>query len=128
MPPRAKQTKKKSHTNAIVMFSDQIQVCLILLGPKETSRGCVWDLFDCCHLRHFTDNLHINSYVLELCEKVPNTISGQDQKDYKEACVIKEACLEIISTVEELFFFLCSARNGRYFPPNGFCGRTQLCL
>lgn len=34
-----------SHTNAIVMFSDQIQICLILLGPKETSGGCVWDFF-----------------------------------------------------------------------------------
>lgn len=91
------------------MFSDQIQIFLILHGPKETSRGCVWDLFDCCHLRHFTDNLHFNSHILELCEKVPYTISGQDQKDYKEACM-KEACLEIISTAE-LLFLLYVTRN-----------------
>lgn len=81
------------------MFSDQIQICLLLLGPKEASRGCVWDLFDRCHLGHFTDNHRFNAYLLELGEKVPRTISGQDQKDYKEACAISEACLEIFSTV-----------------------------
>lgn len=102
--------KSESHLNAIVMFSDQIQIFLILLGPKETSRGCVWDLFDCCRLRHFTDNLHFNSYLLELCEKVPYTISGQDQKDYKEACAINEACLELISTAE-LLLLLCGTKK-----------------
>lgn len=92
------------------MFSDQIQIFLILLGPKEASRDCVWDLFDRCHLRHFTDNLHFNCYILELCEKVPYTVSGQDQKDYKEACAINKACLEIISTTE-LLFLLCGTNN-----------------
>lgn len=79
----------KSYTNAIVMFPDQIQIFLVLHGPQETSRGCVWDLFDHCHLRHFIDNLHIHPYILELCEKVPCSISGQDQKDYQEGCAIK---------------------------------------
>lgn len=82
------------------MFSDKITIFLILLGLEETSQGRVWNLFDHCHLRHFIDNLHFNPYVLELCEKVPHTISGQDQKDYTEACAIREACLEIISTAE----------------------------
>lgn len=100
----------KISTNANVMFSDQIQIFLILLGPKEASRGRVWDLFDHCHLRHFTDNLHIDCYILELCEKVPCTISGQDQKDYKKACAITEACLEIISTAV-LLFLLCGTKN-----------------
>lgn len=71
------------------MFPDQIQIFLVLHGPQETSRGCVWDLFDRCHLRHFVDNLHIHYYILELCEKVPCSISGQDQKDYQEGCAIK---------------------------------------
>lgn len=85
------------------MFSDQIQIFLILLGPQETSRGCVWDFFDSCHLHHLTDNLHFDSYILELCEKVSCTISGQDQKDYAEACAMNEACLEIISKTVLLF-------------------------
>lgn len=105
----SREQKNKSHTNAIVMFSDQIQIFLILSGPKETSRGRVWDFFDRCYLRHLTDNLHFHSYILELCEKVPYTISGQDQKDYAKVCAIKEACLEIISTAE-LLFLLCGTR------------------
>lgn len=109
------------------MFSGQIQIFLILLGPKETSRGCVWDLFDRCHLRHFTDNLHFNSYILEICEKVPNTISGQDQKDYEEGSAINEACLEIISTAE-LLFFIRDTKNLWQFVLKGFCGITKLCL
>lgn len=79
------------------MFSDEIPIFLILLGPKEASRGCARHLFDRCHLRRFRDSLRFNHYLLELCEKVPRKTSGQDQKDYTEACAIKEACLEIIS-------------------------------
>lgn len=90
--------EKTAHTDAIVMFSDQIPILLILLGPKEASQGCAGNLFDRCHLRCFSDSLHFNHDLLELCEKVPRKTSGQDQKDYSEACAIKEACLEIIST------------------------------
>lgn len=98
------------HANAVVMFSGQIQIFLILLGPKEASWGRVWDLFDHCLPRHFTYNHHFNSYILELCEKVPCTLSGQDQKDYKEAGAIREACLEIFGTAV-LLFSLCGTEN-----------------
>lgn len=80
------------------MFSDQIQIFLILLEPKETSRDSLWDLFDHCQLCRYTDNLHFNCYVLQLSEKDPCETSGQDQKDYKEVCAVKEAHPEIIST------------------------------
>lgn len=90
--------KLQAHTDAIVMFSDQIPIFLVLLGPKEASQGCARDLFDRCHLRRFSDNLRFDHNLLELCEKVPCKTSGQDQKDYTEARAIKEACLEIIST------------------------------
>lgn len=87
------------------MFPGQIQVFLILPGPKEAPRDSVWDLFDPCDLHHFTDNLHFNRYVLEICEKDSCTTSRQDQKDCTEACAINEACLELISTT--VGFTLC---------------------
>lgn len=93
-----KGKKKTAHTDTIVMFSDQIPIFLVLLGPKEASQRCARNLFDHCHLRRFSDSLRFNRDLLELCEKVPCKTSGQDQKDYTEACAIKEACLEIIST------------------------------
>lgn len=80
-------------THEIVMFSDQIQIYLIRHGPKETTRGSVWNLFDPCHLRHFTDNLHFHYYVLEICEKDPCTTSWQDQKDNEEAWAIMKLAL-----------------------------------
>lgn len=95
-----------SYTDAIVTFPDQIQIFLVLLGPQETSRDCVWDLFDPCHLRHFSDNLHIHHYILELCEKVPCSISGQDQKDYQKGCAIKKACLDLHQHSGTLVFTL----------------------
>lgn len=102
--------KTESHTNAIVMFTDQIQIFLILHGPKETSRDSVWDLFDRCQLCHFTDSLHFNCYVLQLFEKDTCATSGQDQKDYKEACAIKEARLELINTAI-LLLLVCGTKN-----------------
>lgn len=87
------------------MFSDQIPIFLILLGPKETTRGCARNLFDRCHLRHFSDNPRFNHDLLELREKVPRKTPGQDQKDYTAACAIKEACLEIISTAKKKMYF-----------------------
>lgn len=92
------------------MFSDQVQVFLILLGPKETSRSCFWTFFYLCHLRHHVDNLHFHPYILELCEKSTRPISGQDQKDYTEACAINEACLEIISMTVWLYL-LCGFKH-----------------
>lgn len=103
--------KIKSHTDAIVMFSDQIPIFLILLGPKEASQGCARNLFDRCHLRHFSDSLHLNYDLLELCEKVPCKTSGQDQKDCTEACAIEEARLEIISTAKKCRIFLSASRK-----------------
>ena len=86
----------KSHLNAHIVFADQIQIYHVLHEPKEASRGCVWDLFELCQPRHFSDSLHFNTYLLELCEKVSYPASGQDQKDYTEAHAIDEVCLEII--------------------------------
>lgn len=97
-PTFSQVREKTAHTDVIVVFSDQIPIFLILLGPKEAPQGCARNLFDHCHLRRFSDSLRFNYDLLELCEKVPRKTSGQDQKDYTEACAIKEACLEIIST------------------------------
>lgn len=106
--------EKTAHTDAIVMFSDQNPNFFILLGPKEASWGCARNLFDRCHLRHFSDSLRFNRDLLELCEKVPRKTSGQDQKDYTEACAIKEACREIIST-EKIFKMMYFSRKSEYF-------------
>lgn len=109
------------------MFSDQIPIFLILLGPEEASQGCVWNLFDRCHLRCFSDSLRFNHDLLELCEKVPCKTSGQDQKDYTQACAIKEACLEIISIEKnKMMYFSPWKQDIEIFQE--FCGRRGLRL
>lgn len=101
------------------MFSDQSQVCIILPGSKETSRGSFWDLFDPRDLRCLPNNLHFNCYVLEICKKDPCATSGQDQKDCAEACALDKACLEIISTAAVLFLF-SGTKNMQPFIFKGF--------